>query len=321
MKSWIAGLVVGLIALSFTVDADAQRRLGGGKSFGRQSAPVQQKQATPAPAPQAAPAQQAAPAAAAAKPAAPAAKPSSPWKGALLGAAAGLGLMALASALGFGEGMATLMLVLLAGVVIVMVVGFFMRRSRAQQPAYQGASQAPINYNNVGYETSPAPAPAPLERSAQEPVAPAPLASVGRPGSAMDEFARGAAPAANFSIPADFDIAGFIANAKSYFGKLQTAWDTGNVIELGDFTTQDMFIALTHELRARGATPSKTEIVTLEAELLGIESSAADHLASVKFDGTLKIDGEVERVNEVWNLVKSADGKTGWLLAGIQQLS
>lgn len=330
MKSWIAGLVVGLVALSFTLDADAQRRLGGGKSFGKQSAPVQQRQATP-PAqqtPQAAPAQtapQAAPAAApaagaAAAGAAGAAKAASPWKGALLGAAAGLGLMALASALGFGEGFATLMLVLLAGVVLMMVVGFFLRRARPQA-AMQGAGSS--GYGPVGYETSPAPQP--MQRNA-EPAAPAAApASLGaRPGSAMDELLRGgasAAPATPFGIPEGFDTAGFVANAKANFAKLQAAWDTGNVIEIGDFTTNDLFIALTHELRARGNQAHKTEIVKLDAELLGIESGAAEHMASVKFDGVLKIDGEEEKVLEVWNLTKPVDGKSGWLLAGIQQVS
>jgi predicted lipid-binding transport protein (Tim44 family) len=53
--------------------------------------------------------------------------------------------------------------------------------------------------------------------------------------------------------------------------------------------------------------------------LLGIESTADEHTASVKFDGTLRIDGEDEQVSEVWNLVKPARGPGGWLLAGIQQ--
>lgn len=329
MKNWIAGLVVGLIAVSFTLDAEAQRRLGGGKSFGKQSPTVQQRQAAPQQqSPQAAPAQQApaaaapsaAPAAGAATAgAAGAAAKSSPWKGALLGAAAGLGLMALANALGFGEGFATLMMILLVGVVLMMVVGYFMRRSRPQA-AMQGAGPAPVDYNQVGYETSPAPA----QRSA-EPVAPAaaPVSLGARPGSAMDELMRGgaAAPTSPFGIPADFDVAGFVANAKSNFAKLQAAWDSGNVIELGDFTTNELFIAITHELRERGAQAHKTEILKLDAELLGIESSATEHMASVKFDGLLKIDGEEEKVLEVWNLTKPADGKSGWLLAGIQQLN
>jgi len=41
----------------------------------------------------------------------------------------------------------------------------------------------------------------------------------------------------------------------------------------------------------------------------------------VRFTGTMRVDGELETFDEVWNLTKPVDGKTGWLLAGIQQLS
>jgi predicted lipid-binding transport protein (Tim44 family) len=80
-----------------------------------------------------------------------------------------------------------------------------------------------------------------------------------------------------------------------------------------------MFIALTHDLNARRG-GSQTEVLALDAELLGIESTADEHMASVKFDGSLKVDGEIERVSEVWNLTKPARGG-GWVLAGIQQLN
>ena len=73
------------------------------------------------------------------------------------------------------------------------------------------------------------------------------------------------------------------------------------------------------ELRARGG-KSNTEVVTIDADSLGIESTADEHIASVKFDGTLKVDGEIERVSEVWNLAKPVRGG-GWVLAGIQQLA
>ena len=43
----LAALMIGLVAATFAFDADAQRRFGGGKNLGRQSAPVQQRQATP----------------------------------------------------------------------------------------------------------------------------------------------------------------------------------------------------------------------------------------------------------------------------------
>jgi predicted lipid-binding transport protein (Tim44 family) len=324
-SKWVAGGLVALVAATFTLDAEAQRRIGGGKNLGKQSTQVQrqaspQQQQTP-PAQQAAPAQQPATAgaptaAAGTAAAAGAARTASPMRNLLIGAAAGLGLMALASALGFGEGFATLMLFLLIGLVLMMVVGFFVRRAmatggNAPRPAYEGAGSG-------GYSPpQPQPAPEPLQRAPLQPAA-----GGVRPGSAMDEFLRGGAvnPAAPWGVPAGFDTAGFLANAKTYFGKLQRAWDSGDLDELQEFTTNDMFIALTHELRARAGNTT-TEVVELDAKLLGIESTPTEHVASVRFTGTLKVDGALEPFDEAWNLAKAADGKSGWLLAGIQQLS
>lgn len=312
MKKWIVGAMIGLVAASFAFDAEAQRRLGGGKTFGRQSQQLQQqRQMTPPPQSpqQAAPAQQAANPAAAAG--AAATRAASPWRGALMGLAAGLGIAALASWLGFGETLAAILTVVLLGLLVALVIGFVLRRLRGPQPAY-GAAGAPAREQPIGYEAQPAP----IARTAVEP------ATAARPGSAMDEFMRGAAAAPQpWGVPPGFDAEGFLANAKSYYGRLQAAWDKGDLDELAEFTTNEMFTALTHELNARGGGTSKTEILALDAALLGIETSATDHLASVRFSGTLRVDGEAEQVDEVWNLVKPVDGKTGWLLAGIQQLS
>lgn len=322
MKKLLAGLMIGVIAASIAFDADAQRRLGGGRNLGKQSPTVQQRQATPPAqtpqqgAPQAAPAQQ--PNAAAARPgAAPAtAAPRSPWRGALMGLAAGLGIAALAHYLGLGESLTMFMTVLLIGLVLMMLVGFVLRRMRpAPQPAYNGAvPRGPGTYTNMGYETTPAPAPVAVQRTVE-------TVGAARPGSAMDEFAGGgsARAATPWGVPAGFETASFLEAAKSHYVKLQQAWDTGNLDELSEFTTNDMFIALTHELRAR-AGHSRTEVVSIDAELLGIESSADEHVASVKFDGTLRVDGQIERVSEVWNLSKPVRGG-GWVLAGIQQLA
>ncbi len=322
----LAALMIGIVAATFAFDADAQRRFGGGKNLGRQSAPVQQRQATPPQqqTPQAGNPQQAPAAAAAQRPgAAPAVAPRSPWRGALMGLAAGLGIAALASYLGFGEALTMFLTALLIGMVLLVIVGFILRRVRGgtPQPAYGSAANraapvpsagSPGTYKHVGYESAPVPA-----RSSE----PAFATAGARPGSAMEQFARAGAVAgsAPWGIPADFDSAGFLAAAKANYVKLQQAWDSGDLAELSEFTSNDMFITLTHELRARGG-KSTTEVVTLDAELLGIESTADEHIASVKFDGTLKVDGEVERVSEVWNLAKPVRGG-GWVLAGIQQLA
>ncbi|HKO68417.1 MAG TPA: Tim44-like domain-containing protein [Burkholderiaceae bacterium] len=318
----LAALMMGLVAATFAFDAEAQRRFGGGKNLGRQSAPVQQRQATPPQQqpPQAGNQQQAPAATAAARPGAPAAAPRSPWRGALMGLAAGLGIAALASYLGFGEALTMFLTVVLIGMALMLIAGFVMRRMRGgtPQPAYGGGGRAtpvsseaaPGTYKHVGYESAPVPA-----RSHE-----VQFAAGARPGSAMDQFARSSgAGSVPWGIPADFDSSGFLKAAKANYVKLQQAWDSGDLAELSEFTSNDMFIALTHELRARGG-KSTTEVVTLDAELLGIESNADEHIASVKFDGTLKVDGEIERVSEVWNLAKPVRGG-GWVLAGIQQLA
>ena len=318
MNKWVAAVVIGVIAATFALDVDAQRRFGGGKTFGRQSPQVQQRQATPpAQSPQAAPAQsgaqQAAPtkAPAAGAPAA-AARPASPWRGALMGLAAGLGIAALASWLGFGEALTMFLTVLLIGMAVMMLVGFLLRRARPT-PAPAAAGRGPGTYSNVGYETSPAPVP--VQRTSVSPPA-----SVARPGSAMDQFMRGEAVTAPWGIPAGFDTAQFLAHAKEHYAGLQRAWDSRNLDEIAEFTTNDMFIALTHEMHDR-PDHTRTEVVSLDAELLGIESTTSEHVASVKFDGTLRVDGEDERVSEVWNLTKPVIGQGGWVLAGIQQIA
>lgn len=316
MKRFLASALIGVLAAAFAIeDAEAQRRLGGGRNIGKQSPQVQQRQATPqqpqqTPAQQAAPAQQPAPAAAAA----PAAPRPNPMKGALLGLAAGLGLAALASYLGFSETLTAILMAALIAFAVLALIGFVLRRMRsgAPRPAYGGIGAG--NGGAYAPESQPAPVP-PLQRAALEP------ATHVRPGSAMDEFLRSGAanPPQPWGVPPGFDTEAFLKHAKTYFAKLQAAWDRGNLAELEEFTTHDMFVALTHELNRRGAA-TRTEVVTLEATLLGIETTAEEHVASVRFTGTLRVDGEVERVDEVWNLTKPLDGRTGWLLAGIQQL-
>jgi len=322
MSKWIAMIVIGIFAATLAMDADAQRRLGGGKSLGKQSAPAQ-RQAQPPQAPQQSPQQtapQTAPQPAAAAPAAAgaAAKAASPWRGALMGLAAGLGLAALASWLGFGEGFAMLLMALVIGIVLMIVLRAVFARMRGAQPApaYSHGNPGRIATRDepVGYEAQPAPQP--LQRAALEPV------STARPGSAMDEFVRGAsvAPAA-LSIPAGFDVEGFLGHARGYFGKLQDAWDRGDLNALADFTTHELFIALTHVLRAQPRDGGASEVASLDATLLGIDTGTREHVASVRFTGVMKRNGEEERFDEVWNLSKPTDGSGGWLLAGIQQLS
>jgi predicted lipid-binding transport protein (Tim44 family) len=317
MNKWIAALALGVFAATLSLDADAQRRLGGGKTFGKPSQTMQQRQATPQQSPQ-----QAAPSAQPSAAGAPAAatRAASPWRGALMGLAAGLGLAALASWLGVGEGFAMFMMVALVVLLALMAFSLLMRRMRPQQPAYQAAQQAPATWHGAGGPSfNPVPR-EPQPNTMARTAATAPTVGV-RPGSAMDELMRGGRSLDEpWGVPADFDVEGFLKSARTHFGRLQDAWSAGSFDQLSEFTTQEMFTALTHELRERGK-PARIEVVSLDAKLLGIEHDAREHLASVRFTGTLRVDGELEPFDEVWNLTKAVDGKSGWLLAGIQQLS
>jgi predicted lipid-binding transport protein (Tim44 family) len=234
-----------------------------------------------------------------------------------MGLAAGLGLAALASWLGLGEAFAMFLMVALLVLVAMIAFSMLTRRSRAAQPAYQAANESAPTWQGAG-----GPSFNPLPREPTPNTMARTAVTVGaRPGSAMDELMRGGRGLDEpWGIPADFDSEGFLRHARAYFGRLQDAWASGNLDDLSEFSTQEMFTALTHEMRARGPV-GKSEVISLETRLLGIEHDAREHLASVRFTGTMRVDGELEKFDEVWNLTKPVEGKTGWLLAGIQQLN
>jgi predicted lipid-binding transport protein (Tim44 family) len=132
------------------------------------------------------------------------------------------------------------------------------------------------------------------------------------------------APAATLSpngwgIPVDFDTVSFLHQAKDYFVKLQGIWDRADIAGLRNLVTDDILPELTEQIQQSGG-KNVTEVVLLNAELLGIETVSGGHLASVRFSGMLRENPGTEafRFEEVWNLFKPTDG--GWLLAGVQQV-
>ena len=119
-------------------------------------------------------------------------------------------------------------------------------------------------------------------------------------------------------LPAGFDSTGFLRAAKVNFLKLQAANDAGRLDEIREFTTEELFDALKSEAGGR----NETEVSGLDAELLELSTEGAEHWASVRFSGQVREapGAAAEAFSEVWNLVKPADGSSGWLLAGIQQM-
>jgi predicted lipid-binding transport protein (Tim44 family) len=309
MKKVVMGVMVAIMAVSIGLSSAEAKRMGSGGSVGKQSQSV--NQSAPAQSAQSPAAMQsAAPARPGASPAAAAPKPASPWKDMLGGALLGLGLGALLSGMGIGSGLASMISTMLMVGLLVMAGLFIYRMMKRKsdggdvRPAFATATPTPASFT-------------PEIGSHVESARPAALQSAQPMGSG------GATTDAPWGVPADFDTPAFLRHAKTYFIRLQAAWDKADVNDIREFTTPEMFAELRMQIQERGASANHTDVVTLDAQLLGIENSGNEHLASVKFSGMIReaVDAQAEPFAEVWNLTKPASGQGGWTLAGIQQLS
>ena len=279
------------------MDAEAAKRMGSGKSMGTQ------RQA----APDKAPAQTSAGAPAAGT--AAAAAPSRSWMGPVAGLAAGLGLAALASHLGFGEELASMLMIGLLAAAVMVVIGLVMRKRAAHRQGVDPSARG-MRYALAG------------TGSQDEVRQSAPAHKVAMPpaGSAIGS-GIGAALAPVNRIPADFDVAGFERNAKINFIRLQAANDAGNLDDLRQFTTPEMFAELRMDLTERGTVTQKSDVVSIQAEVLEVDESAVRYLVSVRFTGVIRdeMDKTEESFDEIWHLEKLLQGSTGWVVSGIQQ--
>ena len=82
-----------------------------------------------------------------------------------------------------------------------------------------------------------------------------------------------------------------------------------------------MYRAIEADIRESGSTQQKTEVVTLNAEVLDVAVEDGLYVVSVRFAGMIREEPgvEPESFSELWHLVKPISGRSGWQLAGIQQ--
>lgn len=305
MKSLILALSFAVMSAGLVAPFEAEaKRMGGGSSAGMQrSVPAR----TPPPATPAQPAQ-AAPATPAMAGAAPAAAaPKRSWMGPLAGLAAGLGIAALMSHLGMGAAFGNILTMVLLAVVAFVAIRFLMNRFG------RNASPAMATPNGMRFDTGAAPA-SPAASSA--PSGPAAWLPAGGTAAAAP-----VAAAAVSTLPAGFDAAGFERIAKMIFIRMQAANDGGDLNDLRTFTTPEMFAAVKLDLQERGSATQTTDVVRIDAEVLEVVSEAERQIVSVRFHGLIREekDGVAAPFDEIWHLVKPADGSREWAIAGIQQ--
>ena len=292
MKRIAIALFAAVIGVGVMVQPVEAKRLGGGKSSGiSRDSTAMKRDATPA--------TPSAPAASAAA-ATPPKQGMSRFLGPLAGLAAGIGLAAMLSHFGMGEGMANILMILALVMVGVFAFRWFMSKRQAApgmgapnglQPAMQ-YSGAP---NNV------------------EPFRPANLTPAGGLG--------GSVPSQVANIPADFDVEGFLRQAKLNYIRLQAANDRGDMDDLRQFCTPEMFAEIQMQYQERNKSKQETDVMQLNAELLDVSIESTRTLASVRYSGQVREEANAapESIDEIWHLTKPADGSRGWSLAGIQQ--
>jgi predicted lipid-binding transport protein (Tim44 family) len=281
MRTGLIGLcAAALCGVLAMEDADA-RRFGGARSTGVQrSVPNNPPAATPARPAQ----QQAAP-----NQAAPA-QQAQPQRSGLSRWMPMLGGLALGGLLGYlfaGNGLGGILLLVLLAVGAVLLFRMLARR-RADAPQR-------MQYAGTGEDVA-VPPPSQVSGVAMQP-----------------DSSR---------LPAGFDAASFLRGAKMNFVKLQLANDLGKLDDIREFTTDEMFTELERDVVERRGLSQQTDIESLDAELVDLATEGERHWASVRFSGRVRETHGTPSAGfaEVWNLVKPADGSSGWLLAGIQQM-
>ena len=286
MRKLLIGICALLISGVFAInEADAAKRMGGGRNLGTQRSVTN---TPPASVPAKPGQQQAAPAGQQATPAAAPASGFAKWAPLLGGLAIG-GLLGSMFGGAFGGALGNILMIALLVVAAVLAFRFFM--GRRQQGAPQTMQFAGTNERVTVPPSS-------------QPAVPA--------GGGI----------AGATLPAGFDADGFVRAAKMNFVKLQAANDAGNLDEIREFTTVELFDELSKDVRERGGFAQQTDIVTVNAELLEVVTDGGKHWASVRFSGLEREapGAEPAAFREVWTLSKPADGSSGWLLAGIQQM-
>lgn len=296
MKQFFLAFSIAFIGLTLVApDADA-RRFGGGRSFGKSTPKYQQQKPTQRSATQQQRQNQGAPTSGARR-----------WLGPLAGLLAG-GLLA---SLFFGDafdGFQFMDFLLIAALVFGGIWLFRMMRARAQPMARQAHAAAgsgsaqPASY---------------ADNSARQDAFETP--AIGSGLSADQQAEPGHDPDYR---PSWFNEKEFLNGAKTHFVRLQAAWDHGDMKDIREYTTPELFAELTLERQSYGGEKQFTEVVNLDAELLGVAEENDQVIASVRFSGLIREEegAEAQPFSEVWNVQRAVnEANASWYVSGIQQ--
>lgn len=297
MKQWFLFplLLVACLALTLTLaDSSFAARMGGGKSFG--SSPAM-RAPTAAPRPMTQPSRQPYTAPSSSIPA----RPSSGMgamgglfggllAGTLLGSMLGHSGGAVAGGGGGGFGFIDL---ILFGVLAYFAYKLYRRFSASQQ-----------SQRDLSYEQSYGP-----QQSQYQ-------------DNSWDSY-QGSGSGAAFGgpqVPPDFNVEEFLQGAKSAYVRMQSSWDKRDLDDIAQFATPAVMDVLREQMK-EDPNPSRTEIININVQLMGVATDAGVQRAQVYFDVLMREDPnqiKPEPAREVWHFIRSLPDGT-WKLDGIQQ--
>jgi len=230
------------------------------------------------------PQKQAQPPAQAPAPAAPAPSGASRWLGPLAGLAAGGLLASLFMGEGAGGAFGSMLMIL----ALVAGAFFIFRMLRRPQPQ-------PVQYAGTAEKTM----------------------------TDMPANGGGATlPATRSTRPLWFEDAPFAREAKKHFIRLQDANDRGDLNDIREFVTPEMYAEISLQIQERAGKPNKTEVVTLNADIADVITDGDLVIASVRFTGLIREEANApaESFSETWHIQKSeSQPNAAWFIAGIQQ--
>ena len=215
------------------------------------------------------------------------------WMGPLVGIASALGIVALLSHFGLGEGFASMVTLLLMVWLGFMLLRMALNLFRAKQPQAAGAH---------GYNRS------------AEPSA--------RSSSPFATDTGSTAQTQVTSTASHVNQDEFLRIAKSFFIRLQAANDKKDLDDLRRFLTPEMFAEIKMGIDERKGAKQTTDVAQLNAEVLDVAEEAGRYIVSVHFNGLIREEdgAAAQPFAEVWHMAKPRDGSRGWVLAGIQQV-
>ena len=85
--------------------------------------------------------------------------------------------------------------------------------------------------------------------------------------------------------PPGFNVEGFLRQAKVSFQRLQAANDAGDINDIRDYTTPELYAEIAMQIQERGGAKQRVDVLKLDAELLEVVTEGDREIASVHFSG------------------------------------